>query len=56
MKKLIKLSIVIAFSIIANFAVAQKSPEEKTKIIVENWDKFGAPVYISSNLIVLERK
>ncbi|MCF8429722.1 MAG: hypothetical protein K9G64_06275 [Bacteroidia bacterium] len=35
MKKLIKLSIVIAFSIIANFAVAQKSPEEKTKIMLK---------------------
>ena len=30
--------------------------KEKTKTIVENWDKLGAPDYISSNLIVLERK
>lgn len=34
MKKLVKLSIVVALSIFANFAIAQKTPEEKTKIIV----------------------
>ncbi|MFZ4798957.1 MAG: hypothetical protein ACOYMA_15760 [Bacteroidia bacterium] len=34
MKKLVKLSIVVALCIFANFAIAQKSPEEKTKIIV----------------------
>ncbi len=34
MKKLIKLSIVVAFSIFTNFAIAQKSPEEKTKIFI----------------------
>jgi hypothetical protein len=39
MKKLIKLSIVVALSIFANFAIAQKSPEEKTKIIVTKLTK-----------------
>jgi len=34
MKNLVKLSIVVALSIFANFAIAQKTPEEKTKIIV----------------------
>ena len=34
MKKLIQLSILVAFSMFANFAIAQKSPEEKTKIII----------------------
>ena len=34
MKKLIKLSIAVAFTIFANFTIAQKSPEEKTKIFI----------------------
>jgi len=34
MKKLIKLSILMALSIFANFSIAQKSPEEKTKIFI----------------------
>lgn len=34
MKKLIKLNILMAFSIFASFAIAQKSPEEKTKIFI----------------------
>jgi hypothetical protein len=34
MKNLIQLSMLVAFSMFANFAIAQKSPEEKTKIII----------------------
>ncbi len=34
MKILIKLSIVVAFSIFTNFTIAQKSPEEKAKIFI----------------------
>ncbi len=34
MKKIIQLSITLAFTIFVNFAIAQKSPEEKTKIII----------------------
>jgi hypothetical protein len=34
MKKLIKLNILMAFSIFASFAIAQKGPEEKTKIFI----------------------
>jgi membrane-associated HD superfamily phosphohydrolase len=34
MKKLIKLSFVVALTIFANFAIAQKSAEEKTKMVV----------------------
>jgi hypothetical protein len=34
MKKLIQLSITVALIIFANFAIAQKSPEEKTKIFI----------------------
>lgn len=34
MKNLIQLSILVAFSMFANFTIAQKSPEEKTKIII----------------------
>lgn len=30
--------------------------EEMTKTIIDNWNKLGAPDYICSNLIVLERK
>jgi len=34
MKNLIQLSMLVVFSMFANFAIAQKSPEEKTKIII----------------------
>jgi hypothetical protein len=34
MKKLIKLSFVVALTFFANFAIAQKSAEEKTKMVV----------------------
>jgi hypothetical protein len=34
MKKLVKISIVFAFTIFTNFAIAQNSLEEKTKIII----------------------